>query len=159
MACVSYVDRYSVDKNSEKDLEIGYDHNIVACNSGHITRCEPGDYVIVRSKTRFYIGMIIKKSSKQFNHWYNEGGQVWSLNYFCIPMTTICPLSSINVEQKHKIFNSRFCTKKLSENIERLQTHLGEPIVPAKYNSLLDIMCTEHDSRWITYKMKIKHLT
>ena len=157
MACISYVDQYSAGHDSYNDLRIGYNNNIVACNSGHIRACHPGDLIIVRSRLCFYIGKIVKKSEAVFSHWKKAGGRLWAMNYHCIPMTDIHYISDVDIESKHKLFNSRFCTLKLKNLIRGLMMSVGICEVDDKYDGLLRVMDydADHERRWILYRVYI----
>lgn len=157
MACISYVDEFSAGRDSDRDLEIGHRHNVAACNSGHVKACGTGDLVVVRSRLRFYVGLLLGKSNTIFPHWEMEGGRTWALNYHCVPITDIHYIRDVEIESKHKLFNSRFCTLKLKNLIEVLAHQVGVCRIDPKYDALLDIMGDEPspELKWIMYRVYI----
>ena len=129
ISTLTYTDAHSCNGSAYRDLELGYTHKMVGCNS---VRLKPGNALpgaLVKTQAKkdgqwyFTIG-ILGAHAAECTLWKDHGGEVWKYNHYYEPLTGIVCLTP---EMKKFIdesaekyglstktfFNSRFCSAKL----------------------------------------------
>ena len=122
LRCITYNDKFSVNKSSYNDLVISFEKNVIGCNGTNCSKLSTGDYVIVtakQNKKKYYCIGIIQNSMDYCYEWSLRGGHNWDYNYTFKPITAITEITNelkqsllqMNIDPKH-LFNMRFCTEK-----------------------------------------------
>ena len=132
--CVTYQNARSAENSADRDLVIGYEHNVVGCGSKIFGSSKPGDLVIINADKdgvkHAVIGMLQTKLDS-CDAWINEGGESWPYNFTYIPLTSIFQYDTETKKEimqfctQHSlkwknIFHSRFCSNKLVAAVDLL---------------------------------------
>lgn len=125
---VTYQDAFSVDHSAYKDLELGFQHHLVGCNSKIMgAPTNPGDLILimaVKDGIRYFTIGILENRAFECTLWKDHGGHKWDYNFHFRPLTGIVPVCSEltafvaeSAECHHltasNFFNMRFCSGKL----------------------------------------------
>jgi len=134
--CITYVDEYSANNCSLRDLEIGVEHGVVGCGSSVFgsQRTKPGDFVVINAKKnniKYAVIGILETKLETCDKWANEGGRKWPHNWTYIPLTCIFERTKqLNTElqdfceihgiKKNNLFHPRFSTPRNKPAIDLL---------------------------------------
>jgi hypothetical protein len=138
--CVTYVDEFSVGRNAVNDVRIGYENQIVACNSARIKNGRIGDLVIITARARgarvLMIGRLIERADHLRDTWAHHGGTPWKYCWTIEPIVPpIAVTPHVNSEIRRLsteygvsykvIFNSRLCPHRATPVLRGLATTFG----------------------------------
>lgn len=139
--CVTYVDEFSVGHDAVNDVRIGYEQQIVACNSARIKNGRTGDLVIITARAKgakvLMIGRLTERADNLRDTWAHHGGTHWQ---YCwkietiVPPIAVTPLVDTEIRRlstecgiSHKIIlNSRLCPHRATPVLRGLATTFGK---------------------------------
>ena len=139
--CVTYADEFSVGQSAANDLQLGFEKQIVACNSARINKALPGDLVIITAPSKdrriIMIGRLIERADHLRDTWAKHGGTDWQYCWTIEPLlpptqVTILVLGEIHrLSEKYgikstNILNSRLCPLKATPVLSDLAAILAD---------------------------------
>lgn len=132
---VTYTNAMSLDENSYKDMELGFHHQMVGCNSKVFGsgKTNTGSLVVIMAdkrnpstnkKERFVNLGILGERLESCDLWKAHGGHLWDFNFRYTPLTpivcitptivsfinTFCAENELNASC---VLNARFCSVKV----------------------------------------------
>jgi hypothetical protein len=143
LMCVSYVHKFSARNNAFNDLMISFNKHIFAAGSKRLKHFKEGDYIIICGENKdfsnrrlCFLAKINNKLDEILMDWKNEGGKEWTYNFTITPLTGITDISTSSSLRKkisnifqqlnlnsNNLFNSRFCSEKLLEGLNKIFSH------------------------------------
>ncbi len=136
--CVTYTAEKSVGGDALRDLQIGMDHGIVACNSARMNTARIGDLVIIQGKGfregcklhQCMIVVLTERADALSNTWAEHGGSRWM---YCWKFTALTPIITVTPQfqsTKQQFAEAHGVKGKLILN-SRLCPHNAAPVLAA----------------------------
>jgi len=95
-ALVCYTDSYSINGNSDKDITVGYEANVVGSNNPAMSSVRTGTFIVVHNQRCICVGEVIGEASNtESKTWSERGGRDWKYNFKVRWLSEIVPLTSM----------------------------------------------------------------
>lgn len=104
-AIVMYTNNASVDNNSNTDMRIGFENEIVGSNSPAMSSVGQGTLVVVHNRETLCIGEVLGKATHdESTCWSNagQGGREWTYNFkvkWLTDIVLVTPLLKITIKE------------------------------------------------------------